>query len=255
MNHPNPLPTPPRAQPASTVQSAGLNVVLGTGGIGAALVAELTAQGEAVLALGRRTQPALDYTQPDSVSRCAQAVAQQLAQTGLPLKRLIVATGFLHGTTPSGLPAGPERSWQQLNAEAMAYSFQVNALGPALVMRDFLPLLPRQGWCVAAFLSARVGSIGDNALGGWYSYRASKAALNQLVHTAAIELARRNRQALCVALHPGTVDTALSQPFAKTGLQVRPPAVAAHELLAVMNHLTSAQSGGFFDHRGLPVVW
>jgi NAD(P)-dependent dehydrogenase (short-subunit alcohol dehydrogenase family) len=108
---------------------------------------------------------------------------------------------------------------------------------------------------VAAFLSARVGSIGDNALGGWYGYRASKAALNQLVHTAAIELARRNRDALCVALHPGTVDTGLSQPFAKTGLQVRPPDVAAVELLGVIDGLPPGSSGGFFDHRGLTVAW
>jgi NAD(P)-dependent dehydrogenase (short-subunit alcohol dehydrogenase family) len=115
--------------------------------------------------------------------------------------------------------------------------------------------LPKQGPCVAAFLSARVGSIGDNALGGWYGYRASKAALNQLVHTAAIELARRNKEALCVALHPGTVDTALSQPFAKTGLQVRPPAQAAAELLAVMDALPPGSSGRFFDHKGLPVPW
>ncbi|MEY4980533.1 MAG: hypothetical protein RLZZ352_2803 [Pseudomonadota bacterium] len=234
----------------------GLNLVLGgTGGVGAALVAQLTAQGEAVLALGRRTQPALDYAQEDSVAVCAQAVAQHLAASGQQLSRLIVTTGFLHGKTASGAQTEPERSWQHLNAEAMAHSFLVNAIGPALVMKHFLPLLPRQGRCVAAFLSARVGSIGDNALGGWYSYRASKAALNQLVHTAAIELARRNRQALCVALHPGTVDTSLSQPFAKTGLQVRPPAVAARELLAVIDQLNSAQSGGFFDHRGLPVVW
>ena len=108
---------------------------------------------------------------------------------------------------------------------------------------------------MAAFLSARVGSIGDNALGGWYGYRASKAALNQLVHTAAIELARRNREALCVALHPGTVDTALSQPFAKTGLQVRPPDVAASELMRVIDHLPAGSSGGFFDHHGLRIPW
>jgi len=237
-------------------QQPGLSVVLGgTGGIGAALVAQLRAQGGTVLALGRQTQPALDYTAEATVAACAQHVAQQLSQTGLPLTRLIVATGFLHGTTASGQRAEPERSWQHLNADALGHSFMVNAVGPALVMKQFLPLLPRQGRCVAAFLSARVGSIGDNALGGWYGYRASKAALNQLVHTAAIELARRNRDALCVALHPGTVDTGLSQPFAKTGLQVRPPEVAAGELLGVIDGLPPGSSGGFFDHRGLTVAW
>ena len=129
--------------------------------------------------------------------------------------------------------------------------FQVNAIGPALVMKHFLPLLPRQGRCVAAFLSARVGSIGDNALGGWYGYRASKAALNQLVKTASIEMTRRNRQSVCVALHPGTVDTALSQPFAKTGLKVRPPEEAASDLVGVLNGVTPADTGNLLDFHGL----
>ena len=105
----------------------------------------------------------------------------------------------------------------------------------ALVVKHFFPLLARTGPCVAGFISAKVGSIGDNALGGWYGYRASKAALNQIVRTAAIELARRNRQAVCVALHPGTVDTPLSQPFAKAGLNVRSPSGAAGDLPAVLD--------------------
>jgi NAD(P)-dependent dehydrogenase (short-subunit alcohol dehydrogenase family) len=235
---------------------AGLAVVLGgTGGIGAALVAGLHAQGFEVLALGRRTQPALDYTNEKTVETCAQHVADRLAHTGLPLQRLIVATGFLHGNTAGGHRAEPERSWQHLSADALQHNFLINAIGPALVMRHFLPLLPKQGPCVAAFLSARVGSIGDNALGGWYAYRASKAALNQLVHTGAIELARRNKEALCVVLHPGTVDTALSQPFAKTGLQVRPATEAASDLLAVIDSLPVGSSGRFFDHKGLAIPW
>lgn len=252
----NPTPTPAEPPVAPPVARPGLSVVLGaSGGIGAALVAQLRAQGGTVLALGRHTQPALDVTAEAVVAACAQHVAAQLSHTRLPLARLIVATGFLHGPTASGQRAEPERSWQHLNADALMHSFAVNAIGPALVMKHFLPLLPRQGRCVAAFLSARVGSIGDNALGGWYGYRASKAALNQLVHTAAIELARRNRDALCVALHPGTVDTGLSQPFAKTGLQVRPPDVAAGELLGVLDRLPPGSSGGFFDHHGVPVPW
>lgn len=233
-----------------------LTVVLGgTGGLGDALAQALQARGDTVLAIGRQTDPAIDYTQPDSVAVCAQRVADRLAQRGETLARLIVATGFLHGETATGAQAEPERSWQHLDADALAHSFAVNAIGPALVMRHFLPLLPRQGLCLAAFFSARVGSIGDNALGGWYAYRAAKAALNQLVHTAAIELARRNREAVCVSLHPGTVDTALSQPFAKTGLKVRAPEVAAAELIAVMDALTAAQTGGFFDHQGKAVPW
>lgn len=248
--------TPSPAAAPVTDTAPGLAVVLGgTGGVGAALVEALRARGEAVLALGRGTEPRLDYAQEASVAHAAQWLQQHLAQQGQALTRLIVATGFLHGETASGQRAEPERSWQHLNADALSHSFQVNAIGPALVMRHFLPLLPRQGRCVAAFLSARVGSIGDNALGGWYAYRASKAALNQLVRTASIELARRNREAICMALHPGTVDTALSQPFAKTGLQVRPPAQAAAELLAVLDGLSAADTGGFRDHRGNVVPW
>ena len=100
-----------------------------------------------------------------------------------------------------------------------------------------------------------MGSIGDNQLGGWYSYRASKAALNQLVHTAAIELRRKNTHALCVALHPGTVATSLTAPFAKTGLDVKTPDEAARRLLHVMETLNAAQSGGFFHHDGTPLPW
>lgn len=237
--------------PIPTAPVDGLNVVLGgTGGIGSALVTALQARGETAVALGRHTHLVLDYADPSSVAACAAGVGQQLADTGLPLSRLIVATGVLHEGAVQ-----PERSWAHLDSAVLQRVFLVNTIGPALVMRHFLPLLPRQGRCVAAFLSARVGSIGDNALGGWYGYRASKAALNQLVHTAAIELARRNREALCVALHPGTVDTPLSQPFAKNGLQVRPPSVAADELLQVIDHLPAGSSGGFFDHNGLNIAW
>lgn len=226
----------------------GLAVVLGTGGIGTALRDELLSRGQyaQVLALGRTTEPAFDVTAEASVATAAAHVAG----LGVPLRLLVLATGFLHGSSGQ-----PERSWAHLDPAYLQQVFQVNAVGPALVMKHFLPLLPTTGPCVAGFLSARVGSVGDNALGGWYGYRASKAALNQLVKTAAIELARRNKQAVCVALHPGTVATALSQPFAKTGLKVRPPAEAARELLAVLAGLNASQSGGFVDHLGHTVPW
>ena len=134
-------------------------------------------------------------------------------------------------------------------------SFALNAIGPAMIMKHVLPLLPRSGKAVFATLSARVGSIGDNRLGGWYSYRASKAALNQLVRTAAVELARRSPEALCIALHPGTVATSLSAPFSAAGLEVHTPAAAARHLLAVVDKLTPEANGGFFDWRGQPVPW
>jgi NAD(P)-dependent dehydrogenase (short-subunit alcohol dehydrogenase family) len=181
-----------------------------------------------------------------SITACAHAVRG----LGLPLRLLVDATGSLHGDGYQ-----PEKSWQQIDPVAMAQAFAINAIGPALLMKHFLPLLPTEGKSVFATLSAKVGSIGDNRLGGWYSYRASKAALNQLVRTAAVELRRRQPQALCVALHPGTVATALSAPFAKSGLDVRTPVEAAQRLLAVMNGLNAVDSGGFFNHDGTPLPW
>ena len=226
----------------------GLALVIGSGGIGSALSAQLLSSGRyaQVQLLGRRSTPAIDYADEASLAHAAAEIAAQ----GLALRLLLVVTGFLHGNAGQ-----PERSWLQLDAEYLQHTFLVNAIGPALVLKHFFPLLPSKGRCVAGFVSARVGSIGDNALGGWYGYRASKAALNQLVKTASIELARRNRQALCVALHPGTVATALSQPFAKTGLEVRPPEEAARDLLAVLDGLQPANSGGFFGYRGEKLPW
>ncbi len=225
-----------------------LAVVVGaTGGIGSALLRRLEALGTfgAVIGLGRRTAPSLDLADESSVVECAKFVAGH----GKP-RLVLIATGLLHR---DGIQ--PEKSTRELNATAMADMFSINAIGPALVMKHFLPLLARDGKSVLAALSARVGSIGDNSLGGWYSYRASKAALNQLVRTAAVEIRRSHRYAICVALHPGTVDTQLSAPFSKAGLEVQQPDVAAERILAVIDHLTVDDSGSFFDHHGKPVPW
>lgn len=222
-------------------------VVGGSGGVGAAVVAALrdrTAYDE-VLALGRRGSPALDLLDEASIAAAAAAVRAR----GVPTL-VFDATGFLHG---DGME--PEKSWRELDPAHLAHAFAINTIGPALLMKHFLPLLPRERRAVFATLSARVGSIGDNRLGGWYAYRASKAALNQLVRTAAVELRRGRPQAICVALHPGTVDTGLSAPFAKSGLQVQAPAEAAARLLAVIERLGPGDSGEFFDYRGEPVPW
>lgn len=227
----------------------GLAVVVGaSGGIGAALLAQLQSDPvfARVLGVSRSTQPGLNLQDEASIAACAQAVRG----LGLPLRLLVDATGTLHGDGYQ-----PEKSWQQIDPLAMAQAFAINAIGPALLMKHFLPLLPTEGRSVFATLSAKVGSIGDNRLGGWYSYRASKAALNQLVRTAAVELRRRQPQALCLALHPGTVATALSAPFAKSGLDVRTPAEAAQRLLAVVDGLNAADSGGFFNHDGTALPW
>lgn len=227
----------------------GIAAVIGSGGgIGAALIDRLEAAGHfvAVVGLSRRSAPPLDLTDEASIVAAARA----LQARALPVRLVIDATGFLHGHRFM-----PEKSLRQLDPAHMAHAFAINAIGPALLMKHFLPLLPAQGKSVFATLSARVGSIGDNRLGGWHSYRASKAALNQLVRCAAIELARRAPEAICIALHPGTVATPLSSPFAKTGLDVRPPEQAAAELLDVIEHLQAGDTGGFRDHKGVAVPW
>ena len=223
-------------------------VVIGAGGgLGGALAAALEAGGGygRVLRLGRGSTPPLDLLSEPSV---AAAAAWAAAQGEIRL--VLDATGFLHDAR-----FRPERSWRDIDPVHMAHAFAVNAIGPALLMKHFCPRLPREGRAVFATLSARVGSIGDNRLGGWHSYRASKAALNQLVRTATVELRRHNPAGVCVALHPGTVDTGLSQPFAKTGLDVRAPDVAAGELLAVLDGLGAEHSGGFYDQQGEPIPW
>lgn len=221
-------------------------MVIGAGGgLGHALATVLETAGHTVLRLGRHTVPALELLDEASIA----AAASWAAEAG-DVRLVLDATGFLHDERYR-----PERSWRELDPAHIAHSFAVNAIGPALLMKHFLPILPREGRAVFATLSARVGSIGDNRLGGWYSYRASKAALNQLVRTAAVELRRHNRAAICVALHPGTVATPLSAPFGKAGLNTRPPDVAATELAVVIDALRPEQTAGFFDHHGLPIEW
>lgn len=231
-------------------------VVVGAGGgIGAALVARLaeSARFEAVHALSRHPPAAgpptvisgrIDVADPLSIAEAARRVDG-------PVTCLLVATGLLH---EGGV--GPERRLAELDADRLARSFQVNAIGPALVLRSFLQTLPRDRPAVVACLSARVGSISDNRAGGWYGYRASKAALNQIVRTAAIELARTHPRLICVALHPGTVDTGLSHPF-----QARVPADrlftpdhAARCLLAVLDGLSPADSGRCFAWDGTEIL-
>ncbi len=231
-----------------SVSPQNLALVIGSGGgIGAAMLAQLggdTNYSEAI-GLSRCTEVSVNYADESSIANAAEFIAGLCETANLELRLLVVATGFLHGDVGQ-----PERSFGNLDAAYLAQVFQINTLGPALVMKHFLPLLPKTGRCVAGFLSARVGSMGDNALGGWYGYRASKAALNQLVKTASIELSRRNKESICVSLHPGTVATALSQPFAKTGLNVRPASEAATDLLAVLAGLKPVDTGCLIDYQG-----
>ena len=225
-----------------------LALVIGSGGgLGAALLSQLESDPRYAQAIGlsRSTQVGVYYDDETSLVKAAEYITDVCKTSGLELRLLVVATGFLHGEQGQ-----PERSFTNLDAAYLDQVFKINTLGPALVMKHFLPLLPKTGRCVAGFMSAKVGSISDNALGGWYGYRASKAALNQLVKTASIELTRRNKESICVSLHPGTVATALSEPFAKTGLNVRPAAEAASDLLAVLAGLSAFDTGCLVDYLG-----
>lgn len=229
--------------------AGGIAVVIGAGGgIGRALVGELSANSrfDHVVGFGRHSAPPLDLTDEPSIAKAAAHVRALEAAVRL----VIVASGYLHDNHNK-----PEKRLRDLDAAYLARSFALNAIGPALIMKHFLPLLPRQGKAVFAVLSARVGSIGDNQLGGWHGYRASKAALNQLLRTASIELARTAPEAACIALHPGTVNTSLSSPFAKSGLDVQPPELAARRLLHVIDNLGLAATGSFHDQQGRPIPW
>ena len=222
-------------------------LVLGaSGAIGGALAAQLRGDPccATVLALGRASTPAVDFDAPDSIAAAADSL-----RTQGPWHLVLVATGMLQGPT-----GHPEKRLADLRAGHMAASFAVNTIGPALALAHFAPQLARGERSLVAVLSAKVGSIGDNRLGGWYSYRASKAALNMLVKTASIEVARTHPQAVLVALHPGTVNSALSAPF--NGAEIgRSAADAAGDMLRVLDGLPAEQTGSFHAYSGEPLPW
>ncbi|PWE16745.1 short-chain dehydrogenase [Marinicauda salina] len=229
-----------------------------SGGIGAAMLEHFEADprcgtvhagARSVVTPGAaKTRPfGFDLTDEDSIA----AAAEQIAAGG-PLHLCLVATGMLHDET--GLE--PEKTWRQIDARAMARAFQINATGPALIAKHVLPFLAKDDKAVFAAISARVGSISDNRLGGWHAYRASKAALNQILKTCSIELARKRPEALCVGLHPGTVDTALSAPFQRNVPETKlfTPAYSAERLLSVIDGLDAAATGRVFDWAGEEVA-
>jgi len=225
-------------------------VVIGaSGGIGGAFEAALVEEGAFDIVHGfarSRSGPyQLDLLDEASIAAAAAHVAQGPAPA-----LVIVATGLLHEGD-----LGPEKALRDLDPAWLSRLYAVNAIGPALVAKHFLPLMPRTGSPVFAALSARVGSISDNRLGGWHGYRASKAALNMLVRNLAIEERRRNDRAIVVALHPGTVDTALSRPFQGN---VQPGRLfdaerAALQLLDVIEELKVTDSGKLFDYEGTEI--
>jgi NAD(P)-dependent dehydrogenase (short-subunit alcohol dehydrogenase family) len=184
----------------------------------------------------------LDVTDETSVKAAFGAL------TG-PFDLVFVATGALE---IGG--AEPEKTLRHVTADAMIDQFKLNTVGPSLVLKHATRLLPRKERSVFAALSARVGSIGDNRLGGWYSYRTAKAALNQMIHSGAIELARTHKDLICVALHPGTVETKFTEKYVGQNPSV-PASQAAANLLSVLDGLTPKDTGKFFDWQGKEVPW
>ncbi|MES2492781.1 MAG: SDR family NAD(P)-dependent oxidoreductase [Pseudomonadota bacterium] len=235
----------------SSADKASAVVIGASGGIGGAFEAALREEGafDVVHGFARsRGGPLhLDLLDETSIAAAAAHVAM-----GAPPTLVIVATGLLHAGEN-----GPEKALRDVDPDWLAKVYAVNAIGPALVAKHFLPIMPRAARTVFAALSARVGSITDNRLGGWHGYRASKAALNMLVRNIAIEEHRRNNRAIVVTLHPGTVDSALSRPFQGN---VQPgrlfdPERAALQLLDVIEELKAADSGKLFDFEGMEIAF
>ncbi len=214
-------------------------IIGASGGIGQAVARRLQERQIAVTTLSRSTD-GFDVTDPAGVEATLSGL------TG-PFDMIFVAIGIL--APPGG---APEKSLVAIESDAMAQVFAVNTIGPALILRHAARLLAKSG--KIAVLSARVGSIGDNKIGGWHSYRASKAALNQIIHGAAIELARSHKGAVCVALHPGTVETPFTAKYAGRHKTMPAPEAADH-LLGVLDGLTPDDTGKFFDWAGENVPW
>ena len=226
----------------------GTALIVGTsGGIGGALAERVQATGDhPVVHRVSRSTDGFDIADEGATA----ALAERLA-AGPPLTLVLIATGLLHDEGH-----GPERALKELSVWWLARQFAVNAIGPALLLKSIAPLLPRDRPARIGVLSAKVGSISDNRLGGWYGYRASKAALNQMVRTAAVELARTRPLAILAALHPGTVRTALSAQFTdrRDPDDLFTPAESAEKLLAVLGGLTPADSGRLWSWDGTEIA-
>jgi NAD(P)-dependent dehydrogenase (short-subunit alcohol dehydrogenase family) len=238
----------------------GLNaaVIGSSGGIGRAFVNHLAAC-DAVASIQAFARSDVTIQQSKVVSGRVHledeasivAAANQAKDRVGELDLVIVATGLLH---EDGMH--PEKTWRSLEADSLSRAYAINTIGPALVAKHFLPLLSRESKALFAALSARIGSISDNEFGGWHSYRASKAALNMLIRNFAIELARHNPAALCIGLHPGTVDSRLSRPFQRNVPEGKlfSPEFATYRMLSVMNGLKPDDSGRIFAWDGAEIA-
>lgn len=238
--------------------SEGIVVIGASGGIGAALVTHWLAAGvRPVIAISHQPAPAglsspgLHWLCCDYSDEKMATVVAHIAELAPRPHRVVICNGILHQGEIQ-----PEKRLEALNLDAMTRLYQTNALLPLCWISQLLPLFGREP-CTLAVLSARVGSIGDNRAGGWYGYRASKAALNMLLKCAAIELARRAPGVKLLAFHPGTVDTQLSRPFHANvpAGNVQSPELVADHLINLMNRLQPDGELSFLDWQGKPIEW
>lgn len=199
-----------------------------------------------VIKLSRRGEIPVDLSSETSIAESVVNIYKITSNVNL----IIDCTGFLHDETQK-----PEKNLRDLTKSKMIKSFTLNAIGPALLMKHYFPILSQNNKSVYVKLSAKVGSISDNKMGGWYSYRSSKAALNQLIRCGSIELKRMKRHAICIAMHPGTVDTKMSKPFMKSNLKIKSSEDTANEMVNVINNLKLNDTGKFFDYTGNVINW
>jgi len=239
--------TAPKGNPMQSLISGYRALVIGsTGSIGAACVEVLKADPNCsgVVALSRQSEVPLLLENEASIAEAADA-----CRSGAPYQLILDTTGAL---TIDG--QGPEKSLSALSPERLMRSFQINTIGPALVMKHFIPLMDGQHRAIYAKLSARVGSISDNKKGGWYGYRSAKAALNMMLQTAAIETLRKKPQAIFVALQPGTVASRLTTPFVRQE-DCLAPSASAQGMLRAMDSLQVSDGAQFIDYAGNKIAW
>ena len=232
-------------------------IIGGGGAIGNAFAIELSAKYPAAnLTVFSRASPKektgdvsyklIDYVDEESIKAAANLVSANMA-----LDLVLVTTGILHEEN-----LRPEKSLRELSYQNFERLFMVNTITPALIAKYFLPVMSRKTRSIFAALSARVGSVSDNQLGGWYAYRASKSALNMIIKSASIEVARKNPEAIIVGLHPGTVDSNLSKPFQHNVANGKlfTPSVAAKHMITVLESLTTKQTGKCYAWDGSEIL-
>ena len=223
-------------------------VVIGnSGSIGSAIEKELSDQGfKNIIGFNRSSNPRLDLLNEETIAQSAQFIKDQ----NTPVSLVFDATGLLHDDNNM-----PEKTYKNIDQIFMRKNFEINVMGPALIMKYFLPLLDKEEKSIFASISAKVGSISDNRYGGWYSYRASKAALNQMIKTASIEMKMKNQKAICLAIHPGTVESKLSKPFQKNDLTIQSPQESASNIFKILTSSTSKDTGSFYNWDGKIIDW